>query len=348
LSDDQSIAKANKAVIERCYREMVNPAEWSRLPEFATPDVVAHAPVPGTPFRGHEGVIRLLEFIRSAFPDRRIQAEFMIAEGDRVAVRTVLHGTHLGDYAGFRPTARRVAVDEHGIYSIVGGKIREAWFIPNIPSSMRQLGLPSGPLSRPMQLLMSLFAGGPGTGARERAEAVPDDVWRGRAPSSPQAAANKAHAARGFEEVWKAHNRAAAGELYAPDLAVHVPEQSEPIDREGLRQRLEMLHGAFPDLQLTLQDLVAEDDLVVSRWTLTGTQRGPYFGCPPSGRRVVMSTIDLSRFEDGKIAELWTMPDAFGGLQQIGAVPAGPPPRALIAIMGLGQRFKTLLTPRQA
>src|SRR5262245_31450153 len=148
--DGQATAIANKALIERCYREMWNPAAWGRMPEFVAPDVIAHAPVPGAPFRGHEGVTGLFELIRTAFPDRRIEQEMMVAEGDRVAVRTTLRGTHRGDYAGFPPTGRRVAVDEHGIYRIADGRIQEAWFMPNLPSTMRQLGLPCGPPPWPL------------------------------------------------------------------------------------------------------------------------------------------------------------------------------------------------------
>jgi steroid delta-isomerase-like uncharacterized protein len=346
VSSDQSVTGANKSLIERCYSEMFNPAAWSRMSEFAAPDVVAHAPVQA-PRSGVMRVIGLLEVLRTAFPDRRLQTELMTprATASRSGPRCTARIS--GITLAFHPIARRVAVDEHGIYRIVDGKIREAWFMPNLPSAMRQPAC-HGPPPRPLRLLMSLFSGGDETSARGPVEVISDDAWRARTPSSPQAAANKEHFSVASRRSGRANNWSFAGELYALDLVVHVPNQSEPIGLEGLRQRFEMLHGAFPDLQLTVQDVVAENDVVVSRWTLTGTQQGPYFGLPPSGRRVVMSTIDLFRFEDGRLKELWMMPDAVGGLQQIGAVPAGPPSKALIAIMGLGQRFKALLTPRRA
>jgi predicted ester cyclase len=81
----------------------------------------------------------------------------------------------------------------------------------------------------------------------------------------------------------------------------------------------------FPDLQLTIEDTVAEGDLVAQRISFNGTHTGVFQGLPPTNRRVTFSGLELNRFEDGRVAEHWFQLDALGLLQQLGlAVVPGP------------------------
>ena len=83
-----------------------------------------------------------------------------------------------------------------------------------------------------------------------------------------------------------------------------------------------MYRAAFPDLQLSVDDLFAEGDRVVARWTSRGTHQGEMMGISPSGKHVQISEIDIFRVSAGKLAEHWGVFDQLGMLQQIGAVPA--------------------------
>jgi steroid delta-isomerase-like uncharacterized protein len=83
-----------------------------------------------------------------------------------------------------------------------------------------------------------------------------------------------------------------------------------------------MMRTGFPDIQWSLDDLVAEDDRVAARFTIRATHTGPFFGVPPSGKAIVGQSTSFYRIKDGKITEDYGMPDMFGILRQIGAVPA--------------------------
>jgi steroid delta-isomerase-like uncharacterized protein len=83
-----------------------------------------------------------------------------------------------------------------------------------------------------------------------------------------------------------------------------------------------MFCAAFPDLQVTIHDQIAEGNTVVTRKTYQGTQLGAFMGLPPSGKRMSVEVIDILRIVDGKITEHWVVGDELGMLQQLGALPA--------------------------
>jgi steroid delta-isomerase-like uncharacterized protein len=111
-------------------------------------------------------------------------------------------------------------------------------------------------------------------------------------------------------------------EVYAPDYVGHDPAMPEDVHGvEGAREFCGMYINAFPDAEITVEDQVAEGDKVVTRWTARGTHRGELLGVPPSGNRVEVTGVTISRIEGGKIVEEWDNYDALGMMQQIGAIP---------------------------
>jgi steroid delta-isomerase-like uncharacterized protein len=121
------------------------------------------------------------------------------------------------------------------------------------------------------------------------------------------------------EEFWRTGDADAFDEVVAPDF-VHYA-QGLPPDLEGMKQALPMFRAAFPDMRLTVEDMIAEGDKVVDRVTVRGTHEGELMGVPPSGNRVEFMETHISRIADGKIVERWNQWDAMGLMQQIGAVP---------------------------
>jgi steroid delta-isomerase-like uncharacterized protein len=81
------------------------------------------------------------------------------------------------------------------------------------------------------------------------------------------------------------------------------------------------LRVAFPDMQFTLQDVVASDDRVAVRWTMEATHGGPLVGIPPTGKRVQQRANVIYRCDDGKLAEIWAQMDQMGMLRQLGIDP---------------------------
>jgi steroid delta-isomerase-like uncharacterized protein len=99
-----------------------------------------------------------------------------------------------------------------------------------------------------------------------------------------------------------------------PNAGIHGPE--------GAKRTAAIYRGAFPDLQITVEDQLAEGDKVVTRWTAVGTQDGDLAGLPASGRSTTVTGITIDRIAGGKIVESWGNWDTLGMMQQLGAVPA--------------------------
>jgi len=137
---------------------------------------------------------------------------------------------------------------------------------------------------------------------------------------------NKILARRIFVEVLNGRNLDLLDELAAPDYIEHTPLPGQGTGIDGIRDRYTMLFDAF-DFQFTVDDVIAEDDKVVLRWTQTGTHIGPLFGIPATGRSSRTTGIEIWRVDDGKLAEHWDVVDVFGQFMQLGLLPqpAGTP-----------------------
>ncbi|MGH7962458.1 MAG: ester cyclase [Candidatus Binatia bacterium] len=131
------------------------------------------------------------------------------------------------------------------------------------------------------------------------------------------AADNKAVLRRYGEEVWNKGNLALFDELIAPNLVLRFP--GVPETRDDFRAFVPQFRAAFPDLQLTIADLVAEGDLVAVHWTMRGTQRGVFQGIAPTGKAVTMTMTVFYRLRDGQIEQAWGDWDLLGVQQQLGA-----------------------------
>ena len=111
-------------------------------------------------------------------------------------------------------------------------------------------------------------------------------------------------------------------ELVEPDAQIRTPL---PIDATGAELAKEVfvrLLRAYPDLHITIEDLIEEGDKVVMRNIVTGTHRGEYMGIPPTGKSVAYNEIFIARFAGGRIAETWSVVDVLAQLRQLGAIPA--------------------------
>jgi steroid delta-isomerase-like uncharacterized protein len=109
-----------------------------------------------------------------------------------------------------------------------------------------------------------------------------------------------------------------------------MPGQTDPQPAlANFKQYMAVFHKAFPDMKVTVEDMVAEGDKVVARCHMTGTQTGDFMGAPATGKPVSIELIDIVRFTDGKCAEHWGLSDDAAMMQQLGiAPPPTPPPPA--------------------
>ncbi len=132
---------------------------------------------------------------------------------------------------------------------------------------------------------------------------------------------NKALVRRYYETVYNERNLAAIHDFLAPDFTSAGPGGAT-MDLSTHAQTLAMSQAALPDLRLTVEQQVAEGDAVVTRWSAHGTQRGPLFGIPPTGKDVTATAIHIHRFVGDRIVEQWEQFDALGMLRQLGAIPS--------------------------
>jgi len=138
----------------------------------------------------------------------------------------------------------------------------------------------------------------------------------------PDVEHNKEVTRRFSAEVWGEGNAALADELIAPDLVEHTPFPAPIPGLEGHKQVLAMFRSAFPDLKVTVDDVIGEGDLTYLLWHGDGTHTGNMMGIPATGKKVHVTGMDILKFQDGKIKERWAEIGAFSLMQQLGVIPS--------------------------
>ncbi|MFG6200669.1 ester cyclase [Nonomuraea sp. JJY05] len=141
-----------------------------------------------------------------------------------------------------------------------------------------------------------------------------------------------AQEARNKETYHRFHEAINSGDLEviakAIDEFIHADGRFHPAERAGVtavqaQKRIwEVLLRAFPDIHVTVEDLLAEGDKIVARQTVTGTNTGEYRGMLPTGKSVTYNEIFIARFADGQITDLWGVVDVYSQLQQLGHIQA--------------------------
>ena len=130
---------SNREVIHRALECFADPAQRSRYFDLYAEDIVVHGYVGVDP--GLESVKQYYETFWYAFPDSQVKAEEIVEQGDRVALRLLITGTHLGPFLGIAPTGRTVSFAGMTILRFRGGKCVERWSVTDAVSLLIQLGL---------------------------------------------------------------------------------------------------------------------------------------------------------------------------------------------------------------
>ena len=125
-----------------------------------------------------------------------------------------------------------------------------------------------------------------------------------------------------FTEFINTASEKLAVELISQNAVFHVPGRTEPLQGPaGYLEIIGMMRSGFPDIQWTLEEMIAEGDKVAGRFTMRGTHKGMFFGVPPTGKKITVSAMNFYRLSGGQFVEERGQPDLLGLLQQIGAVP---------------------------
>jgi steroid delta-isomerase-like uncharacterized protein len=127
---------------------------------------------------------------------------------------------------------------------------------------------------------------------------------------------------RRFIELWSTGNLAAADEFVRADLIDHTLPPDLPPGLAGYKMLVGGFRAAFPDLNVSIDDLIAQGDKAAARVTFYGTHRDTFQGIPATGKQIRMGAIGILRFDGGEIVEHWATLDLLGLLQQLGVAPA--------------------------
>jgi steroid delta-isomerase-like uncharacterized protein len=133
----------------------------------------------------------------------------------------------------------------------------------------------------------------------------------------------KAMAQRWFAEVMNEGKEEVIDELCAENFVDHDPLPGTSPDRQGIHDFVKQVRAAFPDIEMTADDILVEGDGLAVRSTVRGTHQGEFMGVPASGKKVEVSNYDFVRFENDQVVEHWGTIDSAALMEQIGAVPAG-------------------------
>ena len=290
----ESNTEANKAIARRIYDEVWNQQNLDLIDELAAPDLIVHNP-PTADANGPEAYKAMIAGYLAAFPDTQWTIEDEIASGELVTFRMTGTGSHQGEFMGIPPSDMQMTVVMITTVRIVDGKIVEGWSNADQLGLMQQLGV--------MPPTREDYTWG-----------IPSEITGD--PGDPQT--NVAAIQSIFSEVFVNGNLDAIDESFAPEFIMHDPVvPMEILGPEGYKQVNGMYFIAFPDIQITADDMVAEGDEVAIRWTLNGTQTGEFMGIPATGRRITTTGISIYRFADGKVVEIWASYDALGMMQQL-------------------------------
>jgi steroid delta-isomerase-like uncharacterized protein len=131
-------------------------------------------------------------------------------------------------------------------------------------------------------------------------------------------------AVQGWIEAFNGRDFDASAELVAPEYVRHDANLPDVVGPQAEIEFLKGVLAAFPDLHFTVEQMVIEDGIVVTRLQGRGTHQGEFLGVQPTGRTVSLLSMETYRVADGKLVEQWVVMDALGLLQQLGGLPPAP------------------------
>jgi predicted ester cyclase len=243
-------------------------------------------------------------YLRTAFPDRVDIIEHVVAEGDTVGLLFRLNATHKGNLFGVPPTGRKINVYEIALLRIVNGQMVEGWFMMDEAELLRQLGAKL-PVRKDGRIIAppvpELGESGDALVQKLSARKPLSDLDRHKVilarsrSSAPSAADRTPDFVRRREAFQHLHDWGVARGLGEQTLRTAIAERRDPIDR-----------------------FVAEGDLAWMRFYLHGIHQEKLYGLPPTGKRIGVPAVDVSRFTGGKWKESWCFGDELGLLLQLG------------------------------
>lgn len=305
----------NEAIAHR-WSDIWQTQDLDALDALISPDYVHHWGA-GADVKGTAAFKKSLSDFFTAFPDTKTTVEETIVDGGEVVLRYTNTGTQTGPLGALAPTGNVATYEGISIVHISCGQIDEVW------TEIDGLG-------RLQQLTGA-------AGAFAASTPVPSRVKNAAASPAACAATSEGEAAdlvRSWFDVWNTRDLASLDALGAADYVHHWGGQvPDTTDLNSYKQRIDGFLHAFPDLHATVDDVIVDGDLVVLRWTETGTQQGRFGNIEPTGKNVTWTGINIFRVECGQLVESWNATDGIGLQQQLGVDLPGTPAAATPATL---------------
>jgi len=128
--------------------------------------------------------------------------------------------------------------------------------------------------------------------------------------------------ARRFEKAFAEGDIVALKKIVAANIVDHNAPRGARPGIDGLLDAVALFRAGFPDIQISVERTIAEDDSVAVFGTIAGTNQGPMFGVPATGKRATFAYMDMFRIVNGVIVEAWHVEDIAGMLGQLGLLPS--------------------------
>jgi steroid delta-isomerase-like uncharacterized protein len=281
-------------VLKRVSHEVFGQGNMESADELIAPDFVDHDPLPGVP-ADREGFKTVVQMFRSAFPDFEVDLMHTIVDGDKVVDHVASRGTHTGEFMGIPPTGKRISTSAI-VISLLGsdGRIVERWQRFGAMQLMQQIGvIPGWEEPPPVPPKPEVNGGGEST-VEENIQIMQRQL-----------------------AIWNDGDFDVADEIFHPQ-AITPDAPQLPTGPEGCKEVARIFRTAFPDFHMTVEDVVAEGDLVCCRFRQTGTHDGDLFGIAPTGRSVDFGEIAICQIAGGQIIASWFQTDMLGLMSQLG------------------------------
>jgi predicted ester cyclase len=262
-----------------------------------------HNPAPfASKTPGLAGMRETYNIALGIFAEFKHVVEDTFTDGDRVVSRIVGSGRHVGPLLGIPATQKMVTMGGIAIHRVAGGKLVEHWGQVDGVGLLTQIGaIPAPPPAPP---------------------AVRDASFRKSADAAAVRPEEMTRLIRTFfDEVLNGRNQSAIGSVLHPQYINHS-FQTGAAGPDGLMRAVGMFTTAFPDMHLTVEDVVATAGKAATRGYFTGTHKGTFLNIPATGTTVKVPYIDIWHGYEGRLFDNWVNMDLVGALVQLGAIPA--------------------------
>ena len=308
----QTPAPTPEEVNKKSYQEIVKAFETGvtdSLGKYVAENSLDHGnPPPGITTAGLQGLKDIIALYRASFPDMKMTYHHVVADGDMLMAHGTWMGTNSGPFMGGPATNKFVSGEFVDILRFENGKSVEHWEVSDNLSFMTQMGLipPQGEAPAPAN--------------------HPTYDWNTVVTNDSARETNMKASYNAVIAMIQTGDLSTLDQHMAADFKEHMklPGVTVPDGIEGAKQIMAMWKQAYPDLQVTINHVVAEGDMLIAHFTSEGTFAGgiPNMPAEATGKKVKADGIDIIQFNpEGKAAAHWELSDHYAEMVQLGVLP---------------------------